>query len=346
MHRQLAAAAVAALALLTACSASVPAPVVTGSTAAPPKTARATTGAGASQSPFPSATALPTTSASQSASQPTAATPAPSTGAARELPRGGTAIFPTYRLVGLCGAPGSAALGRLGVGSLTDRAADADRLATSYAAGRRPMPVLELIATVVTAGPGPDGMHRFRQSDETIGRYLAAARQVNGLLLLNIQPGRAEFVDEVRAYERWLLEPDVGVALDPEWAIQAGQTPGRVFGRTTGAELDAVAAYLSQLVAANRLPEKALVYHLLSPSILVNPAGLQPHPGVAAIVSVDGIGRPAAKTGTYTKVVGVTPAHVQRGFKLFYDEDAKAGPLMTPVQVLALVPQPAYVMYE
>jgi hypothetical protein len=37
---------------------------------------------------------------------------------------------------------------------------------------------------------------------------------------------------------------------------------------------------------------------------------------------------------------------VHAGFKLFFDEDAERGPLMTPRQVLALHPKPEYVMYE
>jgi hypothetical protein len=37
---------------------------------------------------------------------------------------------------------------------------------------------------------------------------------------------------------------------------------------------------------------------------------------------------------------------VHAGFKLFFDEDTRHGPLMTPKQVLALRPKPEYVLYE
>ncbi len=37
---------------------------------------------------------------------------------------------------------------------------------------------------------------------------------------------------------------------------------------------------------------------------------------------------------------------VHAGFKLFYDEDARRGKLMTPAQVLALRPRPELVTYE
>jgi hypothetical protein len=152
----------------------------------------------------------------------------------RTLPGGGTRVFPDHRLVGYSGYPGSPALGRLGVGALDDRATEITALASEYAAGRRPLPVLELIATVVHAKPGPDGLYRTRIDQEIVRRHLDAARRHGAILLLNIQPGRAAFLDEVKHWEPWLREPDVGLALDPEWAVKAGQVPGTVFGRTTG----------------------------------------------------------------------------------------------------------------
>ena len=263
-----------------------------------------------------------------------------------QLPRGGRQVFPTYRLVGYAGAPGSPALGRLGVGSLADRVAELPALADGYAAGRQPLPVLELIATVVQSKPGPDGMYRVRLPDEVIQQYLAAARSIQGYLLLNVQPGRAPLLDEVQALERWLREPDVGLALDPEWAVGSRQVPGRVFGQVTGAQLDAVAAYVSGIVAAGGLPEKVVLYHQLAPSIVRQPEALSAHPGVALVVSIDGIGAMADKVATWNRVAPLAPAHVHRGFKLFNQEDAAEGPLMTPEQVLALIPQPEYVLYE
>jgi hypothetical protein len=122
--------------------------------------------------------------------------------------------------------------------------------------------------------------------------------------------------------------------------------PGRVFGRTTGAELNGVARYLAQVVEEEDLPEKVLVYHQLAPSIVRRESGLKAHRGVALVKSVDGIGVAAAKESTYDAVNRTTPDHVHPGFKLFYTEDAKAGRLMTPEQVLALRPRPEYVLYE
>jgi hypothetical protein len=143
-----------------------------------------------------------------------------------------------------------------------------------------------------------------------------------------------------------LREPDVGVALDPEWAMDSGQVPGRVFGHTTGAELNGVAVFLSRIVQRHRLPEKIMVYHQLAPRIVRRESGLKPQRGVAMVKSVDGIGTRAAKTDTYRVVGKTTPPFVRPGFKLFFDEDREHGKLMTPAQVLALRPRPDYVLYE
>ena len=263
-----------------------------------------------------------------------------------QLPRGGRTIFPEHRLVGFAGYPGSRALGRLGVGDLDDRAREVEVVAKPSPADRTVLPVLELIATIVRSEPGRDGLYRTRASDRVIAAHLAAARKVKGILLLDIQPGRADVVDEVRAYERWLGEPDVGIAFDPEWAMGPRQVPMTVFGQTTGAEINSVSAYLSGLVRARRLPEKVLVVHQLSPSILRDEKAVRAHEGVALVKSVDGIGSRAMKESTYAKLAARMPPAFHAGFKLFYSEDRRFGPLMTPAQVLALRPQPEYVLYE
>jgi hypothetical protein len=264
-----------------------------------------------------------------------------------ELPRGGHVLFPDHRLVGFCGLSGSPALGRLGVGDLDARVRELERLGAAYAVGRPVLPVLELIAVVVQPFAGRDGRYRVRIDQAVVRTYLDAARRHRALLLLNVQPGRARFIDEVRALEPWLREPDVGLALDPEWAVRSGQVPGRVFGRTTGREIDEVARYLAALVAAGSLPEKVLVVHQLALRIIDDLSTLRRHPGVAVVKSVDGIGPPSAKLETWQQLMRELPAGMRPGFKLFFDEDSKGrSRLMTPSEVLALRPTPDYVMYE
>ncbi|MFG2136476.1 hypothetical protein [Streptomyces sp. NPDC048650] len=263
-----------------------------------------------------------------------------------ELPRGGRELFPRHRLVGFCGLPGAAALGRLGIGDPRSRAAEIEKVAHSYAAGREPLPVLELLAVVANSSAGPDGKYRSRTPAATIRRFHEMARERRALLLLNIQPGRAAPLDEVKALREWLVHPDVGVALDPEWQMAAGEVPGTTYGHTSGPELTDVARHLAGLVEEHDLPQKPLVFHQVASSVLHEESALRPQPGVALIKSADGIGSPGLKRGTWRKLVSDIPDGVHTGFKLFYEEDAEGSRLMTPKEVLALTPRPEYVMYE
>jgi hypothetical protein len=275
-------------------------------------------------------------------------TPPPATAEepAKELPRGGRTIFPDHRLVGFCGTPGAPALGEL-QGNLPAKAKALEARAATYAQSRKILPVFELIAVVVQGSPGPDGKYRRRVDDSVVDAYLRAARQSRGLLLLNIQPGQSDFLTEVKTFDKYLLEPDVGVALDPEWAMKAKQRPGQFFGQTTGATLNEVAAYLSSIVEQHHLPEKALVFHEVVREVVKDEGTVTPYPGVALIKSVDGLGPVHAKIATYGNLMEVMAAGVHPGFKLFFDEDTRNGSrLMTSKEVLALSPQPEYVMYE
>ncbi|MDO5697007.1 MAG: hypothetical protein Q4G51_03425 [Dermatophilus congolensis] len=266
----------------------------------------------------------------------------------KELPMGGRTLFPDYRVVGFAGIQGTGpVLGKLGVGALDDRMQEVVEIGKPYAAGvNKVLPVAEFIATVVHGTPGKDGMYRGRATDEAVQKHLDAVRKVNGYLLLAIQPGRSDFVTETKYYEKFLKEPDVGVALDPEWRMGPGEIPMRVFGHVTGKELNDTAAYLSKLVKDNDLPEKIMLYHQLNLSVVRQAEDLKYHEGLAQMVSVDGIGSPEMKVTTWNAVMRVKPKHVYPGFKLFYMEDAEFGPIMEPQAMLDLVPEPFYVLYE
>ncbi len=313
----------------------------------------ACTACGMGQDPMasPSVGSAPSVASPSARPAPTRArTPAakpPNQPASAMLPRGGREIFPRYRLVGYAGVTGASTLGRLGTGPLNQRVAEIESRAKPYAAGREILPVVEVIATVVQGSPGRDGKYRVRLTDAQIAKYHKAARKHRAVLLLNLQPGRSEFIAEAKAFRKWLKEPDVGVALDPEWAMDRGQRPGGVYGHTTGAELDGVSRYLSGLVKQYNLPQKVMVYHQVARSVVRHESGLKQHAGVVAIKSVDGLGHPGPKKNTYRVVNESTPKFVHAGFKLFFTEDRRhGGRLMTPPEVLRLKPKPEYVMYE
>jgi hypothetical protein len=258
-----------------------------------------------------------------------------------QLPRGGRTIFPGRRVVAYYGAPGSAELGILGIGSPDHAGRELRRQAAPYRRGGLPvLPAMELIATVATHSPGDDGLYRHRQGDVVIARYLAAARRARALLILDIQPGHADFEDEVRALARWLGEPDVGLALDPEWHTP-GRAPGSEIGSVSGAEVNRISRRLAGVVARRRLPQKLLIVHRFTVGMITGEP-LRARPGVALAVNVDGFGDRPNKLARYRQLAPRRPA-LARGIKLFLHEDTE---LMRPRDVLRLSPPPDLVVYE
>jgi hypothetical protein len=259
------------------------------------------------------------------------------------LPRGGRSLFPERRVVAFYGAPQSPELGTLGIGSPQRAARRLERLARAYAQPSRPvLPAFELIATIVQSDSGDDGDHAARQEPRTIARYLRAARRNEMLLILDVQPGYASFIDEVRALERFLREPDVSVALDPEWSMEPPALPGQEIGSTDAAAINEVSAYLSRIVRRYRLPEKLLAVHRFTDEMIENEAELKQYPGVALTVNVDGFGDPPNKIARYRNFTRGRRGR-PHGFKLFYEEDIN---LMPPKRVLRLRPAPDLVVYE
>jgi len=259
-----------------------------------------------------------------------------------ELPRGGRRLFPDYRVVAFYGAPQARELGELGIGSPDSAAARLRRQAKPYERKTRPvLPAFELIATIANAHPGQDGLYRTRQPDAVIRRYLRAARRAKAILILDIQPGHASFMDEVVALDRWLREPDVSLALDPEWSTP-GAKPGTVIGSVSAEQVNEVARHLAAIVAEHKLPEKLLVIHQFTNDMIQGKAEVIKPPGLAVTMNVDGFGDRANKVSKY-RAFTQDGTRFHDGYKLFYREDVG---LMKPASVLALKPPPDLVVYE
>jgi hypothetical protein len=260
-----------------------------------------------------------------------------------KLPRGGRSLLPGRRLVGFYGAPQDDALGTLGIGSPQEAGERLLDQARAYRGNRPVLPVFELIATIAASAPGEEGDYVLREPDRVIERYLEEARRIRGLLLLDVQPGRASFRDEIERLEPFLREPDVGLALDPEWHVGPDEVPGEVIGSVTAREVNEISAELSDLVRELDLPEKLLVIHQFTPGMVSGPGTLRDRPGVATVVNVDGFGDQPNKIAKYRQLHPDPATGLDSGFKLFINEDLD---LMTPEQVLALQPKPDLIVYE
>jgi len=260
-----------------------------------------------------------------------------------ELPTGGRRIFPDRRIVAFYGAPQHEELGVLGIGSPDRALRKLRRQAEPYARKTRPVLLAaELITVVAANAAGNDGQYRTRQSDAVIRRYLRAARRAKALLVLDVQPGRSDFVTEVRRLARWLREPDVGVALDPEWRMEAGQVPGQVIGSVSADEVNATSAFVADIVRERNLPEKLFLVHQFTPNMVRDKARVLKRPGLAVTFNVDGFGDQPNKLAKWREFTRER-TRFHDGYKLFYREDTD---LMRPAEVMRMKPRPDLVVYE
>ena len=256
-----------------------------------------------------------------------------------ELPRGGRKLFPRFTVVGFYGMQG---LDVLGDGEPDVVAQRLLKVARPYARPGRPvMPMFELIATVAHPFPTPSGLYRTHQEDEIVQRYLEAVRRIDGVLVLDVQPGRDDFVASLRHWERYLRQPDVGVALDPEFAMGPGQVPGTHLGRTKADAINRASAYVAAIVRRHRLPEKLFMIHQFHDSMMRDKQKVAMRPGLAMTWNADGFGVRSAKLDDYRSYTRDRRFHP--GLKLFYDNDVD---LMSPREVMRLKPVPRVVNYQ
>jgi len=266
---------------------------------------------------------------------PAAAAPAAKTAAKR------AALFPRNRIVALYGSahPGFGALGR----RRPDGAKRRIRKQSIPYRRQESKPVIrafDLVATVATQCERRRDKCRYRISDSTVQRYLNKIRELNGMLILDIQPGRSTFLDEVEYWRTWLRQPYVGLALDPEWNVGRRGQPGETVGSVRARQLNRVSKFLQNLVERRELPDKPMIVHQFRRGSIHHRGAVKQRADVDVTLNFDGIGAPRPKRSGYRRM---QKPPLFNGFSLFYQLDTD---LMSPRQVLNLRPPPDYVMYQ
>jgi hypothetical protein len=261
-----------------------------------------------------------------------------------QLPRGGRTVLPGHLVVAYYGIVGTSNI----LGRTNNPDADArgvERQARAYAKFGQPvLPAFELVTTIAAPDPGPQGTYSTPLDRSTVARYLAAAHRHKLLLILDFQPGRGQFLPEVKRYARFLLDPAVGVGLDPEWKVGPGEVPGQELGSASAASINAVSSYLSHLVARHRLPQKLFVVHEFRLSELPDRNKIAIRPGLATVLQMDGLGSVKTKLDSFHRVTRrAEQFHI--GFKVFLQR-SEDPVLMTPKQIMKLRPQPEYISYQ
>jgi hypothetical protein len=288
-----------------------------------------------------STSATPVVTTTSSSPSPTVTTTPPGPPKV-QLPFGGRQVLPKYRVVAYYGNGQSKALGVLGHYTPDEAAVQVAAAAKKFdTPTRKALPALELIATLVDGYKGSDGNYSHDSTPEQIQPYLDAARKHHELLILDIQPGRQNFLPVVKRYEKFLLQPDVGVALDSEWRMGPDQVPGVVRGHVSAAEINTVTAYLSKLTVSHGLPQKVVVLHNFTQQMIPDRTLVKTAPALAIVWHFDGHGDRNNKLFGYNLLKVKKPFF--NGFKLFLTEDKN---LFQPAEVMALKPPPDFISYQ
>ncbi|ALG86523.1 hypothetical protein ACH46_01915 [Gordonia phthalatica] len=263
-----------------------------------------------------------------------------------ELPGGGQLMFPGRRVVALYGSPGAPELGPLGRQSIPASIARIKALAARYDK-LSPVPVVpgfEIIVSVASADPGPGGNYTSVLDVAAIRPWVDAARKAGVYVTLDLQPGRTDFLTQAKMFRALLLEPHVGLALDPEWRLKPNQVHLTQIGSVEPAEVNRTSSWLADLVARNNLPQKALVLHQFDADMLGDRLKIDTsRDELAFVIHADGHGVPHVKMSTWNRIVQGLPPRTWLGWKNFFTEDK---PMFSPKRTMDVQPHPWFISYQ
>lgn len=247
--------------------------------------------------------------------------------------------------VGLYGTPLGRGLGILGTATATETVSMAVGQALAYQeliTSATVMPFFHMVVTIADAHPGADGDYVHHVPTDTVHLWIDVAQQHGLLSVVDIQPGYSPLTSELAYVDEFVRRPGVHLAIDPEFMMLDGVSiPGQRLGSMTGALVNVAQAWLSDVATAVG-ERKVLVIHQFDPRMFSGKEEIESYPMVDLVWDADGFGGPGAKIGDYDEYAA-EPGFEYGGFKLFYNYDT---PLMTPAQVIGLLPLPAFVVYQ
>ena len=209
------------------------------------------------------------------------------------------------------------------------------------------IPALHYIAVTAQGYPGSDGKHRLRMPFRQIDTIMSWAKEINGVVFLDIQVGHSFVKDEVPALVSYLKLPNVHLAIDPEFSLKNGEVPGSRIGSFNEDDINFAVDFLTALVKKYNLPPKILVVHRFTQNMITGYEHIKKTPEVQVVIDMDGWGSKILKKSTWDRFIYKEPVQFT-GFKLFYKNDLKNNKMgmYTPAELLKFKPRPIYIQYQ
>jgi hypothetical protein len=262
------------------------------------------------------------------------------------------AILPHRRIVAYYGNPNSKKMGVLGeypeqqMLSMLD---DTVAMWRQADASTPVIPAIHLVTVVAQGSAGPDGQWRRRENPQTIEQAYRWAQSRQGLLFVDIQAGHSTLQQELPLLLKYLERPDVHLGVDPEFYMhykREGLRPGVTVGQMMSSDVNYAVDVLDKVVREKNLPPKILVVHRFRNDMVPDAENIKPTTAAQVVMHMDGWGPAWLKFDSYKDYIVQYPVAFT-GFKIFYHNDAKSGdPILTPPEVLRLLPRPLYVQYQ
>ena len=154
-------------------------------------------------------------------------------------------------------------------------------------------PALHLVAVVAQGEPGKSGKYRMIHPDALVNEVYGWAKEVNGILFVDIQTGHSDIRTILPRFEWILKNPDVHLGMDAEFnLIKSGKIPCTKIGTYDAADVNYAAGYLQELVKKYNLPPKVLIVHRFTRNMITNARQIKPFPEVQIVMNMDGWGAP------------------------------------------------------
>jgi len=262
------------------------------------------------------------------------------------------AILPFRRILAFYGNLYSKKMGVLGEYPKDEMIAKLKGEVKAWQAADTSLPVitaLHYVAVTAQGAPGKDGKFRARMPFHQIDTIVNWANEIKGLAFVDIQVGLSTLPAEVPLLEKYLIMPNVHLAIDPEFAMlgKGGKRPGSVIGTYNADDINYVVDYLAGLVKKNNIPPKILIVHRFTNPMVREFQRIKRVPQVQIVMDMDGWGDKTLKKSSYLLYEKRDPVQFT-GFKLFYKNDIRSGAdqLYSPQEVLSFQPKPIYIQYQ
>jgi len=261
-------------------------------------------------------------------------------------------ILPSKRIVAFYGNPLVKKMGVLGEYPVDEMLAKFDKTIAEWKEADPSTPVqpaLHLITVVAQEAPGRDGKHRLRMADTLVERVYGWAQSRHAILFLDVQVAGSTLQEELPRLIPFLSRPDVHLGIDPEFSMhynREGLAPGTKIGTMDASDVNYAVDFLAKLVEEKKLPPKVLIVHRFTRPMLQNAEKIKVEPNVQIVMNMDGWGQPWLKFDSYEAYIVREPVQFT-GFKLFFHNDTRKGDaILTPREVLQLLPRPMYIQYQ